>query len=101
MSLLTFKIYIKCQNLINLIRKRYKNVLGSGHAGLQCCSKSCRLLFSPKHILSGALKCFSAACDAVSLQAGELRKNAKPARCMAPRSSGKTAPCCNIRVEHH
>lgn len=47
-------IDVKCQNLLNMIRKCYKNVLLSGHAGLQRWSKSCRLR---QHILSGALKC--------------------------------------------
>lgn len=86
-----------------MIHKRYKNVLSSEHAGLRCWSKCCRLRRSPKDILSEALKSSSAACDAVWLEeeeAGWLRKNAKPARCMAPRSSGKTARCCSIRVEH-
>ncbi|KAK5868583.1 hypothetical protein PBY51_009583 [Eleginops maclovinus] len=85
-----------------MVRSCYKSVLGSGHAGLHCCSKSSRLRHSPKHMLSKALKCFSAACDAAASEdreAGELRKNAKPARCMAPRSSGKTAPRCN--TEQH
>lgn len=49
-------------------------------------------------MLSEALTRFSAACDAAASEdgeAGELRKIAKPARCMAPRSSGETAPRCN------
>lgn len=59
-------------------------------------------------ILSGAFKCFSAACDAVwseeeeqeEEEAGWVRKNAK--RRMAPRSADtKNNPCCNIcRVDH-